>query len=184
MNEAIVPNDSAGSGRRGAVAGAGAIKTRLAPIFERWTSMAPRERRLVAAMLAVIAVFVLWTVAVQPAWRTLQRAPAQLDSLDADLQLMQRLAGEAIELRAATPIGAGQSTLALTAASDRLGAKARLSVQRDRAVLTLDGIGSDALRGWLLEVRSGARARVIEAQLARTPQGYVGTLTVLIGGVQ
>lgn len=160
----------------------GSLQARLAPALGRWNSIAPRERRLVTAAALVLAAFLAWTVLIRPAWQTLRTAAAQLDVLDADLQAMQRLAAEAIELRATTSIGAGQSTLALTAASDRLGGKARLSVQRDRAVLTLDGIGSDALRGWLLEVRSGARARVIEAQLARTAQGFVGTITVAIGG--
>lgn len=174
MNDAVVSRSNR--------ARAGSLRARLAPTLERWDSMAKRERRLVMAAALVLGAFLVWTVLIQPAWRTLRTAAAQLDLLDADLQAMQRLASEAIELRATTPIGAGQSTLALTAASDRLGGKARLSVQRDRAVLTLDGIGSDALRAWLLEVRSGARARVIEAQLARTPQGFVGTVTVAIGG--
>jgi general secretion pathway protein M len=85
-------------------------------------------------------------------------------------------------LRTASPLSAAQSLLALKTASDRLGDKARLSVQGERAVLTLNGVGREALRNWLAEVRSGARARPIEAQLSRGPQGFTGTLTLATGG--
>jgi len=55
-------------------------------------------------------------------------------------------------------------------------------VQGDRAVLTLSGVGTGALRDWLAEARSGARARPLEANLTRAAQGYSGTLVVVLGG--
>lgn len=160
----------------------GAFGQRLAPARAWWSALPARERRLVILAGAILAVFVVWVSAIQPALRSLRSAPAQLEALDAQLQNMQRLAGEAGELRATPPLGAAQSSLALKAASDRLGDKARLVVQGDRAVLTLNGTSSEALRNWLAEVRSGARARPVEAQLARGPQGFTGTLTVTMGG--
>jgi general secretion pathway protein M len=51
-------------------------------------------------------------------------------------------------------------------------------MQGDRASLTLNGVSPEALRGWLLEARSAARVRPVEAQLARGPQGFTGTLVV------
>ena len=71
---------------------------------------------------------------------------------------------------------------ALKAATERLGDKAKLSLQGDRAVLTLNGAGTEALRGWLAEARSGARARPLEANLLRAGTGYSGTLVLSIGG--
>jgi len=38
------------------------------------------------------------------------------------------------------------------------------------------------LRGWLGEVRSGARVRPVETQLSRGPAGYTGTVIVALGG--
>ena len=70
----------------------------------------------------------------------------------------------------------------MKAASERLGPGARLSVQGDRATLALDGVSGAALRAWLVEVRSGARARPVEAQLSRSAKGYSGTLTRSLGG--
>jgi general secretion pathway protein M len=149
----------------------------------RWAALPPRERRLVLLAGAVIGIFLLWTVALQPAWHTVREAPARLDALDAQWQTMQRLAAETTELRAAPAVSVAQSSAALKAASDRLGEQGRLVLQGERAVLTLTGVSTEQLRGWLAEARSGARARPVEASLSRGPKGYSGTIVVAIGGV-
>lgn len=156
--------------------------TSLAPVKAWWVSLNPRERQLVTIAALAVGFYVVFAVAVQPAWRTLRAAPAQLDALDVQLQGMQRLAGEAKDLRGLPPVNPAQAMAALKAASDRLGDKARLSVQGERAVLTLTGVGTEQLRGWLAEARSGARARPIEASLTRGPVGYSGSIVVAIGG--
>jgi general secretion pathway protein M len=71
---------------------------------------------------------------------------------------------------------------ALQAATARLGTAGRLTMQGDRAVLNLNGVGTSALRDWLAEARTGARARPVEANLSRTAKGYTGTLVVAVGG--
>lgn len=148
-----------------------------------WRSRAKRERQAVVLVAAVIGLFIVWSLFVQPAWRTAREAPAQLDALEAQLQQMQRVAAESRGLRSTAPVGSAQAGIALKAASDRLGDKARLNLQNDRAILTLTGgVTPEALRAWLSEARAGARARPIEAQLQRGPNGYTGTLTVSFGG--
>jgi general secretion pathway protein M len=147
---------------------------------ERWQRLGARDRRLVWLALAVLGAFLLWTVAIQPAWRTLRDAPVQRDLLDLQLQEMRTLAAEAQQLRNAPALGAEQSAAALRAASERLGTKARLSLQGDRAVLTLNGVSSAQLREWLAEARAGARARPVEAQLARGAQGFTGSVVLSI----
>jgi general secretion pathway protein M len=148
----------------------------------RWAALPQRERRLVQLAGGVVGVFLLWSVALQPAWRTAREAPARIDALDAQLQAMQKLAAETKELRAAPAVSATQSGTALKAASDRLGEQGRLVLQGERAVLTLNGASTEQLRGWLTEARSGARARPVEATLTRGPKGYSGTIIVAIGG--
>jgi len=147
----------------------------------RWRALSERDRRLVGLAAAVLGAFLLWSVAIQPAWRTLRDAPAQRDALDAQWQTMQALAAEARQLRDAPALGAEQAAAALRAASERLGGKARLSLQGSRAVLTLNGVSSTQLREWLAEARAGARARPVEAQLARNPQGFSGSVVLQIG---
>jgi general secretion pathway protein M len=112
----------------------------------------------------------------------LSQAPAEMNRYEAELQSMQKLADEARDLRSATPVANEQAQTALRAATTRLGDKARLSVQGDRAVLTLNGIGPAALRDWLAEARTGARARPVEASLTRAAQGLTGTVVVALGG--
>lgn len=147
-----------------------------------WQGLGARDRRLAVFGATVLGLFLVWTLAVQPALTTLKRAPAELDRLDAELQTMQRLAAETTELRAMPPVNPDQAQAALKVATERLGDKARLTMQGDRAVLTFNGAGTEALRGWLAEARSGARARPLEASLMRTALGYSGTLVVAVGG--
>lgn len=142
----------------------------------RWSRLARRERRLVTAALTVIGVALLWMLAVQPAWRTLRDTPAQLDAVDLTLQHMQRQAAESRELRKLPTVKPAQAEAALRGATERLGANAKLTLQGDRATLTLSGVPGEALAAWLGEVRSAARARPDEAKLSRGPNGYSGSV--------
>ena len=150
--------------------------------MQRWQALAPRERQGVAIVLALVAVALFWLLAVQPAWRTLRTAPAEADALEAQWQQMQRLAAESKELRAAPPVAPAQSAAALKAATERLGTQGRLTLAGERATLTLSGASGTQLGAWLAEARSAARARVVEAQLTRSPQGYNGSVVVALGG--
>ena len=147
-----------------------------------WLARTVRERQAIVLVVAVVVLFAIWSLLVQPALRVTREAPAQLDRLDAQYQQMQRIAAESTALRGATKVSATQATAALRAATDRLGANARLLQQGDRATLTLTGVSPEALKGWLNEARSGARARPVEAQLQRGPSGYSGTIGLTLGG--
>ncbi len=147
----------------------------------RWSGLGQRDRRLAQLALAVLGAFLVWVVAIQPAWRTLRDAPAQREQLDLQLQEMRTLATESQQLRSAPALSTEQSAGALRAASERLGNKARLSLQGERAVLTLNGVSSVQLREWLAEARSGARARPVEAQLSRGAQGFNGSIVLSLG---
>ena len=58
----------------------------------------------------------------------------------------------------------------------------RLTEQGERAVLALTDASGEQLRAWLAEVRAGARARPIEANLTRSDRGLSGTVVVGLGG--
>ncbi len=153
----------------------------LAPLRGWWRELPARERRMLLLAAAVLGAYLVWALAVQPAWRTLARAPAEIDALDRQLQTMRRLATEAAELRAAPPVNRDQAEAALRTATARLGDQGRLTLKGDRAVLTVTGVATGALRDWLAEARSGARARPVEANLSRAAKGYNGTLVLAIG---
>ena len=135
-----------------------------------------------------------WNIAIQPAWRTLQTAPGQRAALDAQVAEMQALAAEARELRALPPVAPEQAEAALRSSTQRLGTGARLNLAGGRATVTLNNIDPAALTAWLAEIRSGARARVIELQVSRSAspaavpvanaaagKGYSGTVVVQLG---
>ena len=173
MNHSSTDNDPAGLG---------AARSLLSSLQGRWAALAPRERRLVGLAGTVLGAFLLWSLAIAPAWRTLQTAPARLDAQQQQAQQMQRLAGEAAALRAVAPVPLDQAQAALTAATERLGPPSKLSLQGERALLTLKGVDGAALAAWMAEVRAGARARVVEANLTMTGPGlYDGSLTLALG---
>ena len=144
--------------------------------------MPPRERLGLTLAGVAIGIALVWMIAIAPALRTLRETPPQLDALDIQLQSMQRMATEARDLRGAAPVPTSQAMQSLRSATDRLGDKGKLTVQGDQATLTLNGVNGEVLRGWLTEARSGARARPVQAQLTRGPQGYAGTVIVSVGG--
>jgi general secretion pathway protein M len=147
-----------------------------------WRGRAPRERAALGALAAGLVLVIVWLVLVQPAWRTLRAAPSELDALDRQLQQIQATAAEVRGLRAVAPVSAPQAAIALKAATERLGEHARLSLLGDRASITFNGVDAEALRGWLTEARSAARARPVEASLSRAQSGYSGTIVVTLGG--
>jgi general secretion pathway protein M len=130
---------------------------------------------------AALGLLLVWQIAVQPAINTLRSVPAQRAALDIQLAEMQQLAQEAGELRALPPVSPEQAEAALRAAVSRLGANARLQMVGDRATVTLVGIDAGTLTGWLAEVRSAARARVVELQLNRAGMLYGGSVVLALG---
>lgn len=152
-----------------------------APLRQRWAALPPGRQQVLGLAALAVALLLVWAVAVQPALATLRQAATEADRLDVQLQAMQRLAAEARDLQRAPALPDGQAGAALQAATERLGSGARLALQGERAVLTVNEVGTSALGNWLLEARSGARAQPVEANLVRGAQGYSGTVVVTLG---
>jgi general secretion pathway protein M len=159
-----------------------ALSTIRVQAEERWRAMGAREQLGLGLAAAVLGFWLAWSVAIAPALLTLRQVPAQIEALDLQLQVMQRLALETRDLRGAPPVQTMQALDALRSATERLGDKARLTTQGERSTVVLTGVTGEQLRAWLGEVRSGARARPVESQLTRSAQGYSGTLVVVLGG--
>lgn len=148
----------------------------------QWQAMSARERLGLRLAALVLGLLLLWLLALAPALRTLQRAPQQLDRLDGQLQQMRALAEQAQALRGQPVPSNEQALKALRAASERLGPAADLSIQGGRAQLRLKGVSGAALNAWLGEARSAARARPLQADLQWGPQGYSGSVLLLLPG--
>ena len=153
-------------------------------LLARYARLDARERQMVVIIAAAVTFLVVWFALVRPAMNTLESAPALRAQADAQLLQMQAIANEAKQLRALPPVPSTVAEQVLKSATDELGGKAKLSVQGERATLSVTGINGEELRKWLLQARGGARARPIEANLMRAGDGYNGTLVVSIGSQQ
>jgi general secretion pathway protein M len=152
----------------------------MAPLRAWWQTRTPRERQAVRLAATLGGLALLWLLLVAPAWRTLQRAGSERMRLDAQLAEMQALAQEAAQRRAAPPQAPEQASAALNAAMARLGNRAQLLMQGERAVVTLQGLALEELGPWLQELGSGARTRPLELSLTRGAGGYSGTLVLAL----
>lgn len=135
---------------------------------DRWKLLAPRERSLLTAAAAMLLVALLWTLLLAPALRVLRTAPAQAAALDAQLQRMQTLQAQAQALQQQAPLGYEDALRALQQATKQtLGTSAQISVSGERATVTLQAVGADALAQWLAQARLNARSVPLEAKINR-----------------
>lgn len=144
---------------------------RLAKLHPWWAARAPRERLALVTAAVVLALGLLWSLAIAPAWRTLRDAPAQRASLAPQWERMRGNAAEAQQLlgQKAPPLPRSESERALQTATQRhLGSSAQVSLLGDRASVTLQDVPAGALALWLEEVRVNARLTPGEAQLTQT----------------
>lgn len=157
--------------------------TLLAPLQARWSQLASRERTFLAAAVALIVMALLWQLVLSPALQTLRTSTAQATALDAQIQHMQALQNQASALQRQAPLSYDEALRALnTATKQTLAANAQINVVADRANVTLQAAGADALALWLAQVRLNARSVPLEARLTRStsPAGatWSGTLVM------
>jgi general secretion pathway protein M len=148
----------------------------------RWDSMRPREQAMVAAAAAVVAVALVWLVALGPALSTLRSAETQRRALDTQLQHMRSLQAQAQALQSQPKMSYAEALRLLEqSVQQRLGATARMVVAGERVNITLTGTAPDALAQWLTQARVNARALPSEARLQRNPAGlWEGTLVLTL----
>jgi general secretion pathway protein M len=148
----------------------------------RWAGLAPRERALVGGAVALVALALLWWVALAPALATLRSAETQHRVLDNQLQHMRRLQAQARAMQAQPRQNHDDAMRQLEAAiRQQLGVSARYSIAGDRVTITLTNTPAQALAQWLTQVRTNARAIPGEARLTRNAAGgWDGTLVLTL----
>jgi general secretion pathway protein M len=147
-----------------------------------WAQRPPREQRLLLAAALLLGAALLWTQLLAPAWRTVRSFEAQRSALDTQQQRMLQLQAQAQRLQALPALDAQGSQQALQrAVTEVLGAQGSLQVQGNVATVTLRQASPEALAQWLARTRTSARLVPHEAQLQRSPQGWSGTVRLLLG---
>lgn len=154
----------------------------LQQLRAHWAGLAPREQALVAAAAGLVAVALLWWVALAPALGTLRSAEADHRVLDNQLQQMRRLQAQARAMQSQPRLGQAEAMRQLEAAvRQQLGTSARYIVDGERVTITLANTPAPALAQWLTQVRTNARAIPGEARLTRNAAGgWDGTLVLTL----
>jgi general secretion pathway protein M len=139
----------------------------------RWATLEARERRMVAAAVALVALALLWWIALAPALRTLAAAPAEHAKLDAQLQQMATLQDRAKALQSQPRLNRDDALRALeTSVRDGLGAaNAQLMTAGGdgAATVSLRAAPAATLAQWLGQARGNAHAVPREVHLTRAP---------------
>lgn len=157
----------------------------LAPLRARWAGLAPREQALVRLAAALLALALLWWLLLAPALGTLRQSDARHAAVDAQWRQVQQLQAEAEQLRSAPRHAADDAPEALRGATEQhLGAAARITIAAGRATVTLTDAPAAQLAAWLAQVRGGAHASPVQAQLTRvagaSPVRWSGTLVLTL----
>ena len=155
----------------------------LQRLSAQWQGFAPREKALIGAALAVVAIALLWWVAVAPALTVLKTAQAQRSALDAQLQQMQMLQGQAKGLQSLPKVKSADAARALEAlVKQQLGATAQLSLAGNQATMTLTNTSAAALAQFLGQARAQANAVPSQVRLRRSSNAptWDGSLVLLL----
>src|SRR5512133_2585960 len=149
---------------------------------ERWLALRPREQAMVAAAAVVVAVALVWLVALGPALATLRTAEAQHRAADAQLQQMRGLQAQAQALQSQPKQNHDEALRQLeSSVRQRLGTTARMSVVGDRVTMTLSATPPEALAQWLTQARVDAHALPSDAHLTRNAAGqWDGTVVLTL----
>ena len=133
-----------------------------------WQQRPERERHWLQAGTGLLALLLVWTWAIAPAWSVWREAPARQARIDTQTQQMLQLQAQAKNLQSPVHIDRREAMDALRAATDRLlGPDAQLQPQGEQLRVTLQAATATALAQWLAEARDRARARPLQAALQR-----------------
>jgi general secretion pathway protein M len=158
------------------------MKAQLGMLRARWETLAPREKVMVAAAVAVVALGLVWMIFIGPALSTLRTAETQRRTLDAQLQRMAAMRTQAQAMQSQPKANRDESLRQLEqSVRQRLGTTARMQVAGDRVTVTLTGTPADALAQWLAQSRAAAHALPAEAHLVRNAAGtWEGNLVLAL----
>ncbi len=143
-------------------------KPALAALKRIWAQRNPREQKLLRMSAVALLLLALWRLAVAPAWQTWQEAPARQAHLDRQNQTMWQLKAQAQDLQKPTSMTRSESIQWLQTHVDDLGPGAKVSLQGERAVLSLDEAPAEALAYWISSAREHALAVPVQAQLQQS----------------
>lgn len=151
----------------------------------RWALLQARERRLLLLAGGVVALALLWWVALAPALATLRTAPQQHQRLDSQLERMRQLQAQAVALQQRPRTGTADAARALEqTVRQQLGTSTQLQINGTQATVTIKNLPADTLAQWLAQLRAQGHVSVNQARLQRdgpaNPASWSGTLVLAL----
>ena len=142
----------------------------------RWQAASRRERRSLMLAVAVLALALLWWLALAPALAVWRTAPTQHLQLQAQMQNMLELQAQARALQALPMLNPAESRRSLEESLQALGKTAQMTVQADRLSVTLKGVSAQALAQWLSSSRQNAHLVPTEVHLTHAADAWDGSV--------
>ncbi|MEY4346214.1 MAG: hypothetical protein RL032_2046 [Pseudomonadota bacterium] len=137
-----------------------------------WAERDAREKKLLASAALLMALAVVWLVAVAPALKTLHQFDAKHSTQEAQLNTMRTLQAQAQTLQAQPQLSASAANQALQAATEKaFGTQADITLGNGSATVQLRNVSPNALAQWLANVRSQAHATPMQARISRGTAG-------------
>ena len=147
---------------------------------QRWLDLSGRERAGLSLALGLLALALVWSVGVEPAWRQWQQGQARTQTLQTQWQDLQALQAQVSALKGQSRVRPDDAARLLQASVATLGPSASLVVNGDMATVQIKGASAAALSKWLAQARVQALALPVQARLSRMaatgPSGTSGTL--------
>ena len=134
----------------------------------------PREQRAIHGALGLVAVVLLWQIAIAPAWQVWRESQSQLTQLALQHAEMLALQQQASQLQTQTRISSDASAQALQSLCAGLGDKAKCSRQALRMTVDVKGVNPQALAQVWTQARSQAQAVLLETHLQRQGELWNG----------
>ena len=144
---------------------------------EWWTGLSQRERIAALIAAAFVALAVLYSVAIEPAWRTRARLGAELPRLRAEAAELDALAAEAKKLKARTRALESpeqtKATLTKLLAEKSIASAAIRDGEGERLLVSVRRAEAASWLAWLKDASSELPLRIATARIARVAPGLV-----------
>jgi general secretion pathway protein M len=156
------------------------MKPLVDALRQRWRTLAPRERRAVAAAALVLGLALLWLALLRPALRTVRQAPGDIETLQRQLREVRRQADELTLLKSAPEAPADDIDLHATVEAwmheHAPDAQASVGVLPDGASLEVHAMHASTLLELAREARRDWGATLAVVQLTRGADGFAGSV--------
>lgn len=141
----------------------------ITPWKERWAQLSSRERTWVSVAGVVLALALLWQIALAPALRVWHASPERRAQLDRQYTELLALQSQARNLQSQPALSAQEARQSLTQLTHDLLPGAQLAALADHHRVVLKGVSGASLAQWLNAVRQTAQAHVMDMRLQRSP---------------